>query len=153
VARIHQISASNGGVPKLPLSTAEISESGVVGDLQADQAHHGGPDQALCLYSLEVIEQLQAEGHPIYPGAAGENITIAGMDWGRVRPGMRMTLGHAVEIEITRVTAPCRKNAQWFKQGRFGRMSDTRHPGSSRMYARVVSGGRLVTGDSVELLP
>ena len=152
MARVYQINTSNGGVPKLPVERVEINDSGVVGDHQTDRVHHGDPDQALCLYSLEVIEQLESEGHSIYPGAAGENITIAGLDWTRVRPGQRLKLGEKIEIEITTPTAPCRNNAQWFKDGRFGRMSDKRHPGESRMYARVLSGGRLATGDSVELI-
>ncbi len=153
MARVYQINTSNGRVPKLPTESAEISDSGIVGDHQADQVHHGSPDQALCLYSLEVIEQLESEGHPIYPGAAGENITIAGLDWTLVRPGKRLKLGENIEIEITAPAGPCQKNARWFKDGKFGRMSDKRHPSSSRMYARVLSAGRLATGDSVDLIP
>ena len=42
----------------------------------ASPIFHGGPERALCLFSLERILELQAEGHPIFPGAAGENITI-----------------------------------------------------------------------------
>jgi MOSC domain-containing protein YiiM len=69
MAHVHQINLSKGGVPKLPVDEAVIDESGVVGDVQADRVHHGHPDQALCLYSLEVIQELQREGHPIGPGS------------------------------------------------------------------------------------
>jgi MOSC domain-containing protein YiiM len=149
---LHQINTSNGGVPKLPVPTAEVGERGIVGDRQEDRVHHGHPEQALCLYSLEVVERLQEEGHPIGPGSAGENLTLSDIDWSSVVPGVRMRVGPELEIEITDYATPCSKNAQWFADGRFGRMSQTRHPGDSRVYARVISGGSIKTGDRVEFL-
>lgn len=68
MGRVHQINTSNGGVPKLAVDRAVIDESGVASDEHADKVHHGRPDQALCLYSLEVIETLRSEGHSIAPG-------------------------------------------------------------------------------------
>lgn len=148
---IHQINTSKGGVPKLPIERAIVDESGLVGDVQADRVHHGSPQQALCLFSLEVIEALKAEGHPIEPGSAGENITVSGIDWSLVVPGRRMTVGNA-EIEITHYATPCAKNARWFIDGRYNRMHAQKHPGESRVYARVVNGGSIGTGDPVQLL-
>src|SRR3569832_2171795 len=78
---VHQISVSDGGVPKLPVWEAKVSEQGLSGDRQRNLKFHGGPDRAVCLYSLELIEHLQAEGHPIDAGAAGENLTLSGLDW------------------------------------------------------------------------
>jgi len=153
MAQIHQINLSKGGVPKLPVAEADIDESGVVGDIQADRIHHGRPDQALCLYSLEVIEELQREGHPIAPGSAGENLTLSGLDWSKLVPGARLSVGPEVMIEVTGYTSPCQKNARWFVEGDFSRMSQTRHPGSSRLYAHVLQGGQVKTGDEVALEP
>ena len=151
MARVHQINISNGGVPKRPVVSAAIEERGIVGDEQADKVHHGSPDQALCLFSLEVIQGLQAEGHPIAPGSAGENVTIAGLDWSEVVPGTTMLIG-PVRVEITGFATPCSKNAQWFSDGNFNRMHVNKHPAESRIYARVVEGGHLTTGDPVRLL-
>ncbi|HKX74242.1 MAG TPA: MOSC domain-containing protein, partial [Acidimicrobiia bacterium] len=78
---IHQINTSPGGVPKAPIASGEVTVNGMVGDGHNDRVHHGGPDAALCLFSLEVIQEMQREGHPIFPGAAGENLTITGLDW------------------------------------------------------------------------
>lgn len=150
--RIHQINVSNGGVPKRPVATARITDSGVEGDSQADRVHHGGPRQTVCLYSLEVIEALRAEGHPIGSGSAGENLTLAGIPWSDVTPGRRLRVGEAV-LEVTQPATPCAKNARWFVDGRFTRMSEAKHPGWSRMYARVLEEGTVSTGDGVELLP
>ena len=153
MAQVHQINLSKGGVPKLPVARADIDESGVVGDVQADRVHHGRPDQALCLYSLQVIEELQREGHPIAPGSAGENLTLSGLEWPALVPGARLSVGPEVMVEVTGYTSPCQKNAGWFLEGDFTRMSQTRHPGSSRLYARVLQGGQVKTGDGVALAP
>lgn len=152
MARIHQINVSNGGVPKLPVDRAAVGTDGMEGDRQADRKHHGGPDQTLCLYSLEVIEMLRSEGHPISPGSAGENLTISGLDWATVAPDQRFRIGETLVIEITDTATPCAKNAQWFADSKFSRMSDARHPGSSRWYARVLTPGVVATGDPVALI-
>ncbi len=151
--RIVQVSASNGGVPKLPLAEATVDANGITVDRQADRRAHGGPRRALCLYALERIEALAAEGHPIAPGATGENVTTAGIDWDRVVPGARLRLGEAVLIEVTGYTEPCWKNAQWFLDGDFSVMGQETRPGFSRVYARVLEGGDLRPGDPVDLLP
>ncbi len=148
---IHQISTSGGGVPKLPVGRARLEVGGVVGDAQADLEHHGGPDQDLCLYSLEVIEALRSEGHPITPGAAGENLTLTGLDWSVMRPGVRLRLGSDAVAEVTWPATPCAKNARWFADGDYRRMSEDLHPGWSRWYARVLVPGDVAPGDPVEI--
>ena len=85
--RIVQISVSPGGVPKRPVEPADVTAAGLAGDAQRDLEHHGGPDRALCLFSMELIRALQAEGHPIAPGHIGENLTVEGLDWERGHAG------------------------------------------------------------------
>src|SRR3990172_2425304 len=111
-AYIFQINASPGGVPKLAVSAGEITFEGLAGDRQSNRDVHGGPDRALCLYSQERILALQREGHPIYPGAVGENLTIAGLDWEAVAPGIRLVIGERVRIVLTRYTAPCNTRSE-----------------------------------------
>lgn len=147
VARVHQISISPGGVPKLPVESAEITVLGVRGDDHTDRKHHGGPERAVCLFSLEVIEGMRAEGHDMAPGHAGENLTIVGVDWASVEPGKRYRVGDDVELEITKYTSPCATNAEWFIDGDFTRMLQSRYPGESRVYARVLREGTVRSGD------
>jgi MOSC domain-containing protein YiiM len=147
--RLHQINISDGGVPKLPVAEAIITMNGVSGDRQRNRAVHGGADRAVCLFSLERIEALREEGHVIYPGASGENLTLAGLDWSRVQPGDRLRIGERVELEFTSYTTPCRYNASWFRDADYGRISHKRHPGWSRLYARVRREGLVRQGDCV----
>jgi MOSC domain-containing protein YiiM len=148
---LHQISVSDGGVPKLPVPEARITVNGVAGDRQRNLEAHGGPDRAVCLFSLEVIEALQAEGHSIKPGSSGENLTIAGLDWAGLKPGDRLRIGDAVRLEIVKYTEPCRFNAQWFLEGNFNRINQKKHPGWSRLYARVLAEGVVRPGDAVTI--
>jgi MOSC domain-containing protein YiiM len=149
---IRGINVSRGGVPKRPIDRGIVWAEGLHGDRQADQRAHGGPQRALCLYSAEVIERLRAEGHPIGPGTTGENVTVSGLDWSLIAPGVEMRLGGEVLVEVTTYASPCWKNAGSFLGGAVDRMSQSRHPGESRVYARVRRGGEIRVGDPVELI-
>ncbi len=149
---IHQLNCSDGGVPKRPVAEALLTRTGLVGDRQEHPDIHGGPERALCLYALERIEALQAEGHPIYPGSVGENVTIVGLDWAQLAPGARLALGDEVIIEISKPANPCNSLVASFIGGEFKRISQKLHPGESRLYARVIRTGRLAPGQTVRVL-
>lgn len=151
-AHIYQLNLSSGGVPKTSVTTANLTTEGVAGDRQADRRYHGGPDRAVCLFSLELIEALQAEGHAIQPGSAGENLTLAGLDWSMLAPGIRLALGPDALIEITSYAAPCRTIANSFRGGDSQRISQKRYPGQSRLYARVLRPGQLAPGQPVQVV-
>lgn len=147
---VFQINISKGGVPKLPIQEAVVGELGIVGDKQKDKRYHGGPERALCLFSLEEIEKLKAEGHPIYPGSTGENLTISFQDYTQLQPGDVLMLGEEVKIEITSYTVPCKTIKDSFEDEKFTRISQKLFPGSSRLYAKVLSGGKIRQGDKIE---
>jgi MOSC domain-containing protein YiiM len=147
------INISDGGVPKGRVSDAKVSRSGLKKDAQNDTKHHGGPERAVCVYSLERIHALQAEGHPIDVGTAGENVTVEGIDWDLVMPGARLRLGEEVLLEVADFTSPCKTIRESFIDGKFVRISQKLHPGWSRVYARVLSEGEIRFGDTVELTP
>jgi MOSC domain-containing protein YiiM len=150
--RIFQLNNSDGGVPKLAVREAYLTPTGLEGDRQRNRRYHGGPERALCLYALERIIELQAEGHPIFPGSAGENVTVTGLDWAALKPGARLALGAEVVVEISSYTKPCHIIAASFRGGGFERIYQKTHPGDSRLYARVLQTGRLAVGQPVRLL-
>jgi MOSC domain-containing protein YiiM len=150
-ARIFQLNTSLGGVPKRAIPEGEVNELGLVGDSHNFPDIHGGPQRALCLFSLERILELQAEGHPIFPGAVGENVTISGLDWERLNPGVQLKLGDVL-VEITSYTTPCNSIPNAFTDGQYQRISQKLHPGWSRLYARVLRSGSLKIGQPVQVL-
>lgn len=147
------INISSGGVPKWRVIGANVFRLGLLKDAQNDTKHHGGPERAVCVYSLERIRALQAEGHPIDVGTVGENLTVEGVDWDLVVPGARLRLGQAVLLEVASFTTPCKTIRESFIGGEFVRISQKLHPGWSRVYARVLSEGEIRAGDSVEVTP
>ena len=147
-----QISVSAGGVPKRAVPAARVTARGIEGDVQRNRRLHGGPDRAVCLFSLEHIRALQTEGHPILPGSIGENLTLEGMDWEAVVPGVRLRLGAEVVIQITDYTPPCSNITGSFRDRDVARVSQRHHPGASRVYARVLQEGGLSSGDAARIL-
>ena len=85
-------------------------------------------------------------------GTLGENVTVEGLDWAAIAPGARLQLADEVLLEITRYTTPCVNIRAAFVGGDFARVSQKRHPGFSRVYARVVREGIIRTGDPVRLV-
>jgi MOSC domain-containing protein YiiM len=150
-AHVFQINLSEGGVPKLAVHQAEVTFEGVIGDKNRHPHVHGGPERALCLYSVEKILQLQQEGHTVFPGAMGENLTLAGLDWTELSPGDKLRIGETIIIEFTRYTTPCSALQPFFIDGKFIRVSQDKNPGWARLYARVLEPGVVRVGDIVRL--
>ncbi|MGB8858746.1 MAG: MOSC domain-containing protein [Ilumatobacteraceae bacterium] len=148
---VTQLNVSAGGLPKTPVPSVAVGWRGVEGDRQATRVHHGRPWQALCLWSNEAIDALHAQGHPIAPGLAGENITLAGLPWPDVRAGVRLQIG-SVRCEISAYALPCFQNEPWFLGGDFEAMHHQRGP-LSRVYATVLQPGRITVGDAAILEP
>ncbi len=152
--RIFQINISpQGGVPKQAVREAEIDTLGIAGSRVAHPDIHGGEARALCLYSVDLIQALQAEGHPIFPGSVGENLTLAGLDWAQVTPGARLRLGDQVLVEVTRYTTPCQTIAESFADRDSNRILQKTHPAWSRVYVKVLRTGSIRVGDHARVLP
>ena len=150
---VASVNVSPGGVPKHPIAGTRIRSLGLDGDHQADPRNHGGPLQAVCLYSVESIERIAGEGHAAFPGAYGENLTLAGIDWDGLRGGDRLRIGgDGPLLQLTDDATPCVKQARWFVGGDISRISIRRHPEDARWYASVVEEGPVAPGDRVELI-
>lgn len=146
------VNVSSGGVPKLPVAGARIHSLGLDGDGHVSPKH-GGPLKAVCLYSIEAIERIAGEGHQAFPGSYGENLTIAGLDWGRLRTGDRLRVGDGGPLlELTDNATPCAKQARWFVDERIERLSALLYPDDARWYASVIEEGPVAAGDRVTLV-
>lgn len=150
VAGVH---TSRGGVPKRPVDRDTISLRGLAGDRQKERRHHGRLWQAVSLWSTEVIDALRREGHDVAPGAAGENLTLSGIDWSTFRPGARLRVGPDALLEVTSWAAPCRTIGHCFTGREFGRIDHDRRPGWARAYAAVLADGEVAPGDDAVLEP
>lgn len=149
---IVQVNVSNGGVPKRAVAQALVTATGLEGDAVNHPKIHGGPERAVCLYSLERLLALQDEGHPIFPGAVGENLTITGLDWARLTPETVLEVGEdeGPVLQLTRPVTPCNTIAAYFNGEKgYRRIDEERRPGWARWYARVRREGLIRPGDAV----
>jgi MOSC domain-containing protein YiiM len=148
---VAQINVSGGGVPKLPVDSAVVGRRGVEGDSQTARVHHGRPFQALCLWSADVIAELIELAHPVAAGSAGENFTLAELDWKSLRAGTVLEIGD-VTCQLSAAAVPCQKNAQWFSDGDFNRIHHDNNPQWTRWYASVLTAGNVNPGDRVRVV-
>ena len=150
-ARVLQINVSPGGVPKRAVASAHVGREGVEGDAVNHPKVHGGPERAVCLFPLELIQALQAEGHPIFPGSTGENLTVSGLDWAALEVGAELGVGETVRLQLTQRVEPCRTIEASFRDGQFKRIKPDRVPDQTRWYARVLAEGEVRPGDEIRV--
>lgn len=105
VGQIVAVCLSHGGVPKWPIDSAVVTTDGIVGDLHAHEKHVR-PDRALSLFDVEILRELVAEGFPLEPGIAGENLTISGLNLQQMPAGTMLQAGD-VRIRLEAPRKPC----------------------------------------------
>ncbi|MFC4456497.1 MOSC domain-containing protein [Deinococcus sonorensis] len=148
----HDAHRSISGIDKRPQSgPVRVGPLGLEGDHILSTGHHGGPDQAVYLYSTEdydaFVEQL---GHPLPAGCFGENLTVEGPALADMRIGSRLRVG-SVLLEVTAPRIPCATFAAHMQdQGFVKRFRQMRRPG---LYTRVLEPGQVQEGDGIELEP
>ncbi len=139
---------------KEPVDGALITSEGVGDDVIVDLHNHGGPDQAVYIYTqndYEFWEQELARSLP--SGFFGENLTFSADDCvkaDQVRIGDRYTIGELV-LEVTAPRIPCNILADHVGQaGYVDAFRDADRPG---MYCRVLTPGSVKPGDSIAVEP
>ena len=116
--------------------------AGLVGDW-----YHGSKHRQLSVQSLsELADAEEKFGRPIDPLLTRRNVTI---DIGEIprKPGHRWSVGD-VELEVVRDAAPCKMLDMEIGDG--ARTAMRRRAG---VICRVITGGQLTVGDSVDLRP
>jgi MOSC domain-containing protein YiiM len=156
-ATVVQVAVSRGGIPKRAIPIAELAANGIDGDAWR-YPFHGGRLKAILLVTIEGIEELVAQGFPLFAGALGENLTTRGLDRHALRLGQRLQAGTAT-IELTQIRTPC-ATLNVYGPGIQAAMFDSRvqvgDPSSERwglsgFYASVIRGGTVRTGDPIVL--
>lgn len=132
-------------MPKLPVECVRVTKDGLIGDWQLNRKYHGGPDRAVCLYSVELYDQFRKEGLDMKWGSVGENFTTRGFDLMALERGGRLRVGECL-IEITNVREPCKSLRKWHFQLPY--LIEER----SGWVARVIEEGEVKPGDSIEVL-
>lgn len=140
------------GFFKRPVSgSAVLGPLGILGDAQADLAHHVGPDKALCIYPTEHYPHwchLLVLPEPPN-GAFGENLTLAGVTEAGICIGDVFQLGSA-QVQVSQPRQPCWKLARrWRIPDLAAQVEAT---GCTGWYFRVLRDGEIAAGQPLTLL-
>jgi len=128
-----------------------LSVLGLEGDEHQYPAH-GGPDQALLVYSADHYPRWAEEFGLDLPeaGAFGENLTVVGLTEEEVCIGDTFALGDEVVVQVTSPRSPCYKIGLRYDRRQLPlRMQETSRPG---YLMRVLVEGELRTGDRMRLI-
>ncbi|AWR86428.1 hypothetical protein Mtai_v1c11860 [Meiothermus taiwanensis WR-220] len=140
--------ATTTGIYKNPTEAAQISTLGLVGDHISDQEHHGGPDQAVYVYSAEDYDWwMEQLGEALPPGMFGENLTFSSFGAEPVRIGDRFKVGEVL-LEATAPRIPCSTLAARMNDPQF--VKKFRQAARPGFYARVLEAGRVQQGDPIQ---
>jgi MOSC domain-containing protein YiiM len=103
--RVVAACVSGGGIPKRPVDRAWVTLDGLAGDAHAHDKHIRA-DRAVSLFDIEILEKLVTEGFALSPGAAGENLTLAGLDVQSLPAGTCLAVGEVV-LRLEAPRKPC----------------------------------------------
>ena len=144
--------SSRTGIFKRPVAgSVEVENDGLRGDQIGSVKYHGGPDQAVYLYSAEDYRWWETElERELSPGIFGENLTLTDFGPHPLRVGDRLRVGEVI-LECSGPRIPCVTLAQRMQDPKFVKRFAQANRGGC--YARVLSPGRVAQGMEVEILP
>jgi len=138
------------GIVKSPVDEILVNVEGIADDAVMNAKHHGGPDQAVYVYSFEDYQWWNEQlNRSLEPGAFGENLTVSGIPE-LVRVGDRLLVG-GVLLETTAARIPCATFAA--RMGEHGWIRRFRDAGRPGFYCRVLEPGTIRAGTTVEWIP
>lgn len=139
------------GIVKMPVAgPVQVGVQGLAGDAVMDRRHHGGPGQALYLYSLEDYAFWAEIGIENGPGVLGENLTVSGVESANLCIGDRFEIGPVV-LEVTSARIPCATLAR--RMGDPGFVKRFRKAGRPGAYLRVIKPGAIAAGTEIAHIP
>lgn len=130
------------GTRKTCIETARLVENfGLEGD-----GHGGDWHRQVSFLAAESIDKARAQGLDVSFGDFAENIATIGIDWKNLPVGTRVRLGGEALVEVTQIGKECLKKCAIFYQA-----GDCIMP-KEGVFAKVLKGGEIRIGDSVEIL-
>jgi len=118
-----------------------LENHGIEGD-----AHAGDWHRQLSFLAAESIESAGTEAFKLNFGDFAENIATTGIDWKSQPIGQKVKLGGTALVEVTQIGKKCHKKCEIFY-----RTGDCIMPREG-VFARIIKGGTIKTGDPVELI-
>ena len=124
----------------------EINEAKFIEDFGIENdAHAGKWHRQVSLLSFERVEEFNARGAGVKPGAFGENLLVEGWDLKTIPVGTKFRCNDVL-LEITQIGKECHHGCEIFKK-----MGDCIMPREG-IFAKVIHGGTIKPGDEIEII-
>ncbi len=131
------------GTPKEPCGEGIfIEDYGMEEDAHATR----GIARQVSLLAVESIAKMKGLGIELHPGDFAENLTIEGMELFSLPVGTRLRVGEEVILEVSQIGKSCHSGCAIFKTVGACIMP------KEGVFARVIRGGRISDGNSVEIM-
>lgn len=115
---------------------------GLISDAHADSSTH----RQVSLLAIESIAKMKDRGLKLGPGDFAENLTTEGLELVSLLPGTKLGIGKDIELEVTQIGKECHTRCAIFYQ------AGTCVMPTEGIFARVIRGGRVKTGDEIRVL-
>jgi MOSC domain-containing protein YiiM len=143
-ARVISVNISEKkGIRKRPVDEVLLRlDYGIEGDAHASSEWH----RQVSLLAVESIDKMRKMGLDLHPGDFAENITTEGVDLVSLPLGSRIRIGDDVVGEVSQIGKECHARCAIYYQA-----GDCVMP-KEGIFIRVITGGKVKTGDPVEIL-
>ena len=126
--------------PKKGMQKKPITQCNLVKDIGLDgDAHAGSGSRQVSLLNIEDIRSAN-----LNPGDFAENLTIAGINLKNISVGTRIKIGDNAMLEVSQIGKECHTRCAIYQK-----ISDCIMP-KQGVFARVIVGGIIKTGDAIE---
>jgi len=112
-----------------------------------DDAHAGPWHRQVSLLAMESIEKMRAMGLKVGPGDFAENLTTEGIDLVSLPIGTHLIIGPQAIGEVTQIGKECHTRCAIYQQA-----GDCVMPREG-IFIKVINGGLVKSGDSIEMIP
>ena len=131
--------SSKKGDKKKNVNNAVVEDGGIKGDV------HANTKRQVSLLPFESFQKLEHPDLNINPGDFAENITTKSLDFQKISVGTKIFIGGTVTLEVTQLGKECHKGCIIRET-----VGDCIMPREG-VFARVINGGNITVGDSIEL--
>ena len=107
---------------------------------------HAGSERQVSLLAKESIEKIRQKGLDVRYGDFAENLTTEGIDLPLLPVGARLQIGSQVLLEVTQIGKVCHDRCHIYYS-----VGDCVMPREG-IFAKVLVGGDVKTGDSIEVV-
>jgi MOSC domain-containing protein YiiM len=118
-----------------------VKDFGLTGD-----AHGGFEKRQVSLLAKESIDKIRAHGIDVGYGDFAENLTTMGIELYTLPIGTELRVGGTVHLRVTQIGKVCHDRCAIFKQ-----VGDCVMPREG-IFAEVLTGGEIRTGDTIEVI-